>query len=73
MFLFLKLSLPSGDSAELIKTSAVAKGVLCVPGVAFMPTRSKSTYVRVSFSLATEQDADLAFSRLRECLEEARA
>jgi tryptophan aminotransferase len=37
-----------------------------------MPNGGKSSYVRVSFSLATEQDAELAFERLRDCILEAR-
>ena len=31
-----------------------------------------SSFVRVSFSLATEEDADLGFARLAECVREAR-
>lgn len=48
------------------------KGVLAVPGVGFLPNGGVSSFVRVSFSLATEQDAELAFERLRECVLEAR-
>ncbi|GAA5877268.1 hypothetical protein JCM16303_006222 [Sporobolomyces ruberrimus] len=76
MFLFLNLQLTKdgtpGDSSELISTTAVQKGVLAVPGIGFMPNGGKSSYVRVSFSLATEQDAELAFERLRDCILEAR-
>lgn len=76
MFLFLRLNLTKdgkeGDSNELISTTALEKGVLAVPGVAFMPSGSASTYVRASYSMTTEEDADLAFQRLRECILEAR-
>ncbi|GAA5922737.1 uncharacterized protein JCM15063_003407 [Sporobolomyces koalae] len=76
MFLFLNLKLTKdgseGDSSELISTTAVQKGVLAVPGIGFLPNGGKSSFVRVSFSLATEQDAELAFERLRECILEAR-
>lgn len=74
MFLDLKLTKDGtpGDSSELISTTAVQKGVLAVPGVGFLANGGKSSYVRVSFSLATEQDAELAFERLRECVLEAR-
>lgn len=74
MFLYLTLDLgENGDSNALITTTAVEKGVLAVPGVAFMPSGSKSSSVRVSFSLATEEDADEAFRRLKECILAARA
>ncbi|GAA5912662.1 hypothetical protein JCM5296_006047 [Sporobolomyces johnsonii] len=76
MFLFLDLHLTTdgtaGDSSSLISTTAVQKGVLAVPGVGFLPNGGVSSFVRVSFSLATEQDAELAFQRLRECVLEAR-
>ncbi|GAA5985202.1 hypothetical protein JCM5350_004271 [Sporobolomyces pararoseus] len=76
MFLFLNLHLTKdgtpGDSSELISTTAVKKGVLAVPGIGFLPNGGKSSHVRVSFSLATEQDAELAFERLRDCILEAR-
>lgn len=38
----------------------------------FMPSGTATSSVRVSFSLASEVDAELAFSRLREVLLEAR-
>ncbi|BGP36336.1 hypothetical protein JCM10449v2_000236 [Rhodotorula kratochvilovae] len=76
MFLYLDLHLTTdgtpGDSLELISTTAVEKGVLCVPGGGFLPNGGVTSYVRVSFSLATEEDAELAFQRLRECVLEAR-
>lgn len=78
MFLFLNLHLSEdptipGDSLDLIKNKAVAKGFLAVPGVSFMPSGSTSSFVRVSFSLATEEDADEAFKRLREVILDARS
>ncbi|GJN92092.1 hypothetical protein Rhopal_005121-T1 [Rhodotorula paludigena] len=76
MFLFLNLQLTKdgtpGDSSSLISNTAVQKGVLAVPGTGFLPNGGPSPYVRVSFSLATEEDAELGFSRLRECILEAR-
>ncbi|GAA5922353.1 hypothetical protein JCM1841_003080 [Sporobolomyces salmonicolor] len=76
MFLFLDLHLTTdgtaGDSSSLISTTAVQKGVLAVPGVGFLPNGGVSSFVRVSFSLATEEDAELAFQRLRACVLEAR-
>lgn len=74
LFLDLKLTMDGspGDSSELISTTAVQKGVLAVPGVGFLANGGRSSFVRVSFSLATEEDAELAFERLRECILEAR-
>ena len=77
MFLFIKLLLKSddgsdGDSYEVIRNKAVEKGFLALPGVAFMPSASKSPYVRVSYSLSTAEQADEAFRRLRSVLLEAR-
>ncbi|SCZ90280.1 BZ3500_MvSof-1268-A1-R1_Chr1-3g01890 [Microbotryum saponariae] len=63
----------SGDSNELISKKALEKGVLAVPGVGFSPSGSISSSVRVSFSLATEEDADKGFARLAEAVREARA
>jgi len=74
MFLYLALDLPApGDSQALIATKAVEKGVLAIPGVAFMPSGSRSNYVRVSFSLAEEAETREAFKRLREVVLETRA
>ncbi|GAA6035993.1 hypothetical protein JCM8097_005204 [Rhodosporidiobolus ruineniae] len=76
MFLYLDLHLTTdgtpGDSSSLISTTAVEKGVLAVPGIGFLPNGGISSAVRVSFSLATPEDAELAFQRLRECVLEAR-
>ncbi|KWU46792.1 PLP-dependent transferase [Rhodotorula sp. JG-1b] len=77
MFLFLDLQLSKdgstpGDSSALISTTALEKGVLAVPGIGFLPNSGVSSFVRVSFSLATEEDAELGFQRLRECILEAR-
>ncbi|SCV68386.1 BQ2448_507 [Microbotryum intermedium] len=77
MFLYLNLHLTSdqssGDSNELISKKALDKGVLAVPGVGFSPSGSISSSVRVSFSLATEEDAEKGFARLAEAVKEARA
>ncbi|KAJ7040057.1 pyridoxal phosphate-dependent transferase [Mycena alexandri] len=77
MFLYIKLlvhaSNPDADSWELISTKAVAKGVLAVPGTAFMPLRGPTPFVRISFSIVEEDEADEACRRLREVILEARA
>jgi tryptophan aminotransferase len=61
------------DSAELILGKAVAKGVLAVPGTAFMPLGGATPFVRVSFSIIEEEKAEEACRRLREAILEARA
>ncbi|KAJ7150604.1 pyridoxal phosphate-dependent transferase [Mycena filopes] len=77
MFLYIKLlvhpnSTAQTDSYDLISTHAVAKGVLAVPGTAFMPLRGPSPFVRVSFSLIEEDAAEEACRRLRSVVLEAR-
>lgn len=77
MFLYINMQLTKdgteGDSFALIREKAVEKGVLAVPGTSFMPSKSKSACVRVSYSLATPEQADEGFRRLREVIDEARA
>ncbi|KAJ7627155.1 pyridoxal phosphate-dependent transferase [Roridomyces roridus] len=73
MFLYIKLLVDEDtDSAALISGKAVEKGVLAVPGAAFMPLGGKTPYVRVSFSLIEEGPADEACRRLAEVVREAR-
>lgn len=78
MFLYLHLHLApasttgSGDSLDLIKHAAVAAGFLAVPGTSFMPSGSKSSCVRVSYSLASQEEAEEAFRRLRGVILDAR-
>ncbi|KAJ7676695.1 hypothetical protein DFH06DRAFT_1291641 [Mycena polygramma] len=50
----------------------IAKGVLAVPGTAFMPLGGPTPYVRVSFSVVDEERAEEACKRLREAILEAR-
>ncbi|KAJ6562077.1 pyridoxal phosphate-dependent transferase [Mycena capillaripes] len=77
MFLYIKLLVHTSgrptDSAALISGKAVAKGVLAVPGTAFMPLGGATPYVRVSFSIIEEEPAAEACRRLREAVLEARA
>ncbi|KAF7305471.1 Aminotran-1-2 domain-containing protein [Mycena chlorophos] len=77
MFLYIKLIANTNDtptdSQFLIRERAVAKGVLAVPGTAFMPLAGKSAFVRVSFSIIEDADAEEACRRLREVMLEARA
>ncbi len=73
MFLYLQLlGLPDDDSAQVIRETAVRRGVLAVPGVGFSPTKSKSQFVRCAFSLVTEAEADEAIKRLADSVREAR-
>jgi tryptophan aminotransferase len=65
MFLWITLLLPPGhDSFEVLRKSAVAAGVIAVPGMAFMPSKRKTCQLRASFSLVTEEDADEACRRI---------
>ena len=79
MFLWLRLCLPpvdvkggeQGDSYRLVTDKARARGVLAVPGVAFMPDGQCTSYVRTSFSIIAEDDVAEALTRLRAAVEEA--
>lgn len=74
MFFWFKLQLPShpaapeGDSQELIETRAYANGVLALPGTVFIPTNTKTAYVRASFSLLDEDEVNEALRRLGEVI-----
>ena len=61
------------DSHAAILTTGVEKGVLALPGTAFLPNGRKSAYVRASFSLIPEKEVDEALKRLREAILAARA
>lgn len=78
MFLWLKLNIATpgkeeeADSSALISSRALQKGVLAVPGFAFLPNSGKSAHVRTSFSLIDADSADEGFARLASAIKEAR-
>ncbi|TEB34615.1 PLP-dependent transferase [Coprinellus micaceus] len=77
MFFWFKLLLyddPSedGDSKAVIETTAFNRGVLALPGTAFLPNGRKTAYVRASFSLTPEEDVDTAIGRLRDAILDAK-
>ncbi|KAI0635984.1 PLP-dependent transferase [Trametes polyzona] len=77
MFFWFRLKLAEDDAAEgdseaVIRTKALEKGVLAIPGTVFHPGGRKSAYVRASFSLLPEDQVDEALRRLREVILEAR-
>ncbi|KAH9831639.1 PLP-dependent transferase [Rhodofomes roseus] len=61
-----------GDSEYIIRTTALERGVLALPGATFYPNPRKTPYVRASFSLLPEDQVDEALRRLREVVLEAR-
>ncbi|TFY81319.1 hypothetical protein EWM64_g2700 [Hericium alpestre] len=70
MFFWFKLKLsddPSDevDSQAIIREKAFKGGVLALPGTVFLPSGSKTAYVRAAFSLLGEKDVDEALRRLR--------
>jgi kynurenine/2-aminoadipate aminotransferase len=69
MFLWLELK-GVEDTKDLIKSKAIAKKVLLLPGGEFLPDGGKSSHVRASFSTATEEEMNEAFRRLGELLSE---
>lgn len=58
MFVWIKLA-GVQDSKALIEEKAREKKVLLMPGQAFVPSSKATSYVRASFSIATETDMDL--------------
>lgn len=77
LFFWFKLILPEGeDSAHVIRTRALAKGVLAIPGTVFFPSGRKTAYVRASYSILDEDLVDEALGRLasvvREFVEESK-
>ncbi|KDQ13584.1 hypothetical protein BOTBODRAFT_33591 [Botryobasidium botryosum FD-172 SS1] len=80
MFIWMKLLLPpapssidgDGDSNHLIQTKALERGVLALPGSAFFPNGRMTAYVRVAFSVLTEEQADVGMRRLAEVVREER-
>ena len=61
-----------GDSESIVRTKALEKGVLALPGTVFLPSGRKTAYVRASFSLLDGGDVDEALKRLREVIIDAR-
>ncbi|TIA87034.1 hypothetical protein E3P99_03437 [Wallemia hederae] len=63
MFLWLKLDCE--DSNDVIKERAIKNGVIALPGNVFYPTPRTTPYTRLSYSMASIEDAEEAFRRLR--------
>ncbi|GJE89936.1 PLP-dependent aminotransferase family protein [Phanerochaete sordida] len=76
MFFWFKLLIGDeggeGDSAALIRTNAVERGVLALPGTVFLPNGRATAYVRASFSLLAPADVDEAVKRLRDVVLDAK-
>lgn len=60
------------DSEDTVRTKAIEKGVIVLPGTVFMPNGGKTPYVRASFSLLGQEAVDEGLKRLREAILEAR-
>ncbi|KAI8619541.1 pyridoxal phosphate-dependent transferase [Chytriomyces sp. MP71] len=69
MFVWIKLN-GIRDSSSLIKTKAMEKKVLMVPGFEFFPNPRETPYVRASFSTATKEQIEEACVRLAELIRE---
>ncbi|CCM06418.1 uncharacterized protein FIBRA_08679 [Fibroporia radiculosa] len=77
MFFWFKLLLDptgesEGDSESIVRTKAYERGVLALPGTAFLPRGGKTPYVRAAFSLLGPEEVEEAIKRLRETVLEAR-
>ncbi|KAH8923944.1 PLP-dependent transferase [Atractiella rhizophila] len=76
-FIFLRLHLSSNpeeevDTTEAIREVAIDKGVLAIPGFAFMPRHGPSSYIRCSFSMLEEGWGEEGVKRLAETVREVR-
>lgn len=72
MFFWLTLRLPTGmDSFELLSSKGREKGILAIPGVAFMPNGRKTCQLRASYSLVTEAEMDEACRRISKLVDDA--
>ena len=69
MFVWMKLK-GIEDSSSLILKEAVSKKVLLVPGASFFPNNPKTSYVRAAFSVASEEQINIAMERLGAMLRE---
>ncbi|KAI0695366.1 PLP-dependent transferase [Cytidiella melzeri] len=76
MFFWFKLLIGTdsdeGDSQSIIRDKAVERGVLALPGTAFLPDGRTTAYVRASFSLLAPEEVDEAMKRLKEVILDAR-
>ena len=67
--MFVWITIPSiKDSAALIASKAIEKKILLVPGFEFYPNPKTSNSVRAAYSIANEQEIDLALARLAELI-----
>ena len=60
------------DSESIIRTNALERGVLALPGTVFLPNGRKTSYVRAAFSLQSEDRVEEAVKRLRQAILDAR-
>ncbi|KAJ3522241.1 hypothetical protein NMY22_g11975 [Coprinellus aureogranulatus] len=81
MFFWLKLKLPKsgvdlqnvdidGDSTTFIRTKAIDRGVLVLPGATSYVDGRTTAYVRVSFSVLSDEETEEAIRRLATVLKE---
>ena len=61
-----------GDSEAIIRTNALARGVLALPGTCFLPSGRKTSYVRAAFSLLRVDQVEEVVKRLRQAIIDAR-
>ncbi|KAI1452818.1 PLP-dependent transferase [Annulohypoxylon moriforme] len=72
LFFWLTLRLPPGeDTFELLSKKGMERGLLAIPGVAFMPDNRKTSQLRASFSLVTEEQAYEGCRRIAQLVDDA--
>lgn len=60
------------DSNAVIRTTALERGVLALPGTVFYANHRTSAYVRASFSQLEPDQVEEAMKRLREAILDSR-
>jgi len=60
-----------GDSEAIIRTKALKRGVLALPGTVFLPNERKTSYVRAALSLPRKDLVEEAVKRPRQAILDA--
>jgi tryptophan aminotransferase len=70
MFIWVNLCVPPAfDSFDIMTRLAQHHGILAIPGVEFMPDKTKTTNLRLSFTMIPEDKMDEACSRIAKLVE----
>jgi kynurenine/2-aminoadipate aminotransferase len=68
--MFLWFEVIGVDDSSTLMAAAIEQNVLLVPGAAFLPNGGKSGCLRATYSIATEENMEIAIKRLAKLLRE---